>query len=352
MYWVLAGCFFLSCFLTPLVKKLARAVGAIDRPNERKVHERLVPRMGGLAVIAGFYAGMLILRPEGPFLWAFLAGCAIVTAVGILDDVIELSPKAKLAGQLTAATVIIAFGGLKIDYINIPFGGQLDLLYFSIPFTFLWIIGITNSINLIDGLDGLASGVSAIAFIVMACMAFLMGDAFVYTVCLILLVSTLGFLLHNFHPASIFLGDTGSLFLGFTISVLSLMGFKSLTFLSLIVPILILGVPISDTLFAIIRRITNREPISAADKFHLHHRLLHYGFTHRQTVVLIYLIACVFGALGVLVSHSNFRGLNVVLLFALLLLEFFAEKIEWGGKRFKPIIKTMGLIFPALRKKG
>ncbi|CAM4000056.1 glycosyltransferase family 4 protein [Mesobacillus zeae] len=352
LYFTLILCFFFSMFLTPLVKNLAIALGAIDRPNERKVHERLIPRMGGAAIFASFIAGILILRPESPYLLPFMLGAAIIFFVGIMDDLKELSPKAKLAGQLAAALVIVFFGDLKIEYINMPFGGQWNLGLFSIPLTVFWIIGVTNSINLIDGLDGLASGVSSIAFIVMAVMAFMMGDAYVYAVSLLLLVCTLGFLVHNFHPASIFLGDTGSLFLGFMISILSLMGFKNLTFISLIVPILILGVPISDTLFAIIRRITNREPISSADKFHLHHRLLHYGFSHRQSVLMIYLFACIFGIMGIMVSRSDFHGLNVFLLITILLIEFFAEKIEWAGKRFKPIIKTMDLLFPSLKNKS
>ena len=167
----------------------------------------------------------------------------------------EITAKAKLAGQLAAALVVVTWGGLQIEFINLPFVGEFDFGYLSIPITIIWIIGITNAINLIDGLDGLAAGVSTIALIAIAVMAMIMGNAFVVATAAIFAASSLGFLFFNFHPAKIFMGDTGSLFLGFMISVLALLGFKNVAVVSLIIPIIILGVPISDTFFAIVRRI-------------------------------------------------------------------------------------------------
>ena len=186
----------------------------------------------------------------------------------------ELSAKYKLMGQLAAAFTVVFLGDLQVIFINLPFGGHLEFGYLSIPFTILWIVGITNAINLIDGLDGLAAGVSSIALVTISGMALIQGNLFVVAVGTIVLMGTLGFLYYNFHPASIFMGDTGALFLGFIISVLSLLGYKNVTFISFIIPVIILGVPISDTFFAIMRRIINNQPLSAPDKSHLHHCLL------------------------------------------------------------------------------
>ena len=167
----------------------------------------------------------------------------------------EISAKAKLIGQLVAALIVIFVGGIQIEMINLPFVGELNFGLLSIPLTILWIVGITNAINLIDGLDGLAAGVSTIALITLAIMAFIMGNMFVLAIASILAAATFGFLFYNFHPAKIFMGDTGALFLGFMISVLALLGFKNITVVTLIIPVIILGVPISDTFFAIVRRV-------------------------------------------------------------------------------------------------
>ena len=280
-------CFLLSVSITPLVKKLAIAIGAIDKPDPRKVHQKIMPRLGGLAIYISFIIGFLALGLMNRETLPIIIGCTIIIITGILDDKFTLSAKVKLLGQIVAAIVVV-MNGVVIEFINLPFGGMLEFGIFSIPITILWIVGITNAVNLIDGLDGLAAGVSSIALITISGMAFLKGDLFTFSLGIILLGSTLGFLVHNFYPAKIFMGDTGALFLGYMISILSLLGFKNVTMLSLIVPIIILGVPISDTFFAIIRRFLNRSPISAPDKSHLHHCLLRSGFSHRQTVLLIY----------------------------------------------------------------
>ena len=280
-------CFLISVSITPLVKKLAIAIGAIDKPDPRKVHQKIMPRLGGLAIYISFIIGFLALGLLNRETLPIIIGCTIIILTGILDDKFTLSAKVKLLGQIVAAIVVV-MNGVVIEYINLPFGGMLEFGIFSIPITILWIVGITNAVNLIDGLDGLAAGVSSIALITISGMAFLKGDYFTFSLGIILLGSTLGFLVHNFYPAKIFMGDTGALFLGYMISILSLLGFKNVTMLSLVVPIIILGVPISDTFFAIIRRFLNKSPISAPDKSHLHHCLLRSGFSHRQTVLLIY----------------------------------------------------------------
>ncbi|MGN1385556.1 MAG: glycosyltransferase family 4 protein, partial [Bacillus sp. (in: firmicutes)] len=292
VYLTLLLCFIASLIITPLVRKLAFKIGATDKPNYRKVHQKIMPRLGGLAIFISFLIGMAILRPQDDQIgtMAVLLGACIIVVIGIFDDMYELSAKVKFIGQILAALVVV-LGGVQVDYINLPFGGGIELGVLSIPLTILWIVGITNAINLIDGLDGLAAGVSAIALITISGMALLKGDLFVLSISAILIGSILGFLKYNFHPAKIFMGDTGALFLGFMIAVLSLSGFKNVTVLSLIIPIIILGVPISDTFFAIIRRIVNKQPLSAPDKSHLHHCMLRLGYSHRQTVLIIYAMA-------------------------------------------------------------
>lgn len=338
VYITLILCFIASIIITPFVKKFAVKIGATDKPNARKVHQKIMPRLGGLAIYLSFLIGFLILRPSDEATLPLIIGSFIIIITGILDDLFELSAKIKFFGQILAALVVV-FGGIQLEFINIPFGGQLEFGFFSLPLTILWIVGITNAINLIDGLDGLAAGVSSIALITISGMAILMGDVFVTSIGLILLGSTLGFLVYNFHPAKIFMGDTGALFLGFMISVLSLLGFKNITIFSLIVPVIILGVPISDTFFAIIRRFVHKQPLSAPDKSHLHHCLLNLGYSHRQTVLIIYGIAAMFGLAAVIFSQATLWGALIVIAVLLVAIELFVEKIGLVGKDYKPLLK-------------
>ncbi|MFJ5759617.1 glycosyltransferase family 4 protein [Neobacillus sp. NPDC093182] len=341
LFITLIVCFTISILITPMVKKLAFLIGATDKPNRRKVHQSTMPRLGGLAIFISFIIGMVILQPENPASTAILIGCIIIVITGICDDLFELPAKYKLIGQLAAAFTVVFLGDLQVFFINLPFGGQLEFGYLSIPFTILWIVGITNAINLIDGLDGLAAGVSSIALVTISGMALIQGSLYVAIVGTIVLISTLGFLFYNFHPASIFMGDTGALFLGFVISVLSLLGYKNVTFISFIIPVIILGVPISDTFFAILRRIINNQPLSAPDKSHLHHCLLRLGYTHRQTVLLIYAMAAFFGLVAVIFSQARI-GVSIFLICVLILLmEFIAEKIGLMGNNFHPLLKIL-----------
>jgi UDP-GlcNAc:undecaprenyl-phosphate/decaprenyl-phosphate GlcNAc-1-phosphate transferase len=341
IYLTMLICFITSILITPLVKKLAFKIGATDKPNQRKVHQKIMPRLGGLAIYISFIAGLLILQPDAPYNMAIILGSLIIIATGVLDDMIEISAKVKLAGQLAAAAIVVVWGGVHVEFVNLPFGGMLEFGMLSIPLTILWIVGITNAINLIDGLDGLAAGVSSIALITISGMAIIMGDPYVVAIGSITLASTLGFLIYNFHPAKIFMGDTGALFLGYIISVLSLLGFKNVTMISFIVPVIILGVPISDTFFAIIRRIVTKKPLSAPDKSHLHHCLLRLGYSHRQTVILIYAMAAFFGLTAVIFSQAKVWGSFVVIGVLLLLIEVFAEKVGLMGKDHRPLLKVM-----------
>nr|WP_106783698.1 MraY family glycosyltransferase [Lysinibacillus timonensis] len=328
-----------SIVLTPLVKRLAFKIGAVDAPNYRKVHSRIMPRLGGLAIFLSFLIGLIILRPESQYTVAIVLGATIIIITGILDDKFEISAKAKMIGQLVAAGIIVFYGDIQIDFIKLPFGGELEFGFLSIPVTILWIVGITNAINLIDGLDGLAAGVSTIALMTLSVMAFIMSDMFVLAVAALLACSTIGFLFYNFHPAKIFMGDTGALFLGFMIAVLSLLGFKNVTMVSFIIPVIMLGVPISDTFFAIVRRVRNKQKWSDPDKSHLHHRLIDIGFSHRQTVLIIYGIAVMFGLFAIIFSMAKIWGAILLVTVILVALELFVEVIGLAGKNYQPLIK-------------
>ncbi|MDP1393448.1 MULTISPECIES: glycosyltransferase family 4 protein [Lysinibacillus] len=346
LYVSLIAAFVASILLTPLVKRLAFRIGAVDAPNYRKVHARIMPRLGGLAIFLAFIIGVTILysflvhtkHGSNEALLAIIFGACIIVITGVIDDMREISAKAKMLGQLVAALIVVFVGGIEIEMVNLPFLGTLDFGLLSIPLTIIWIIGITNAINLIDGLDGLAAGVSTIALITIAVMAFILSNVFVLALAAILAVASLGFLFYNFHPAKIFMGDTGALFLGFMISVLALLGFKNITFVALIIPIIILGVPISDTFFAIVRRVRMKKKWSDPDKSHLHHRLLDMGFTHRQTVLIIYGIAVMFGLAAIIFSMAKVWGAILLVAVILTAIEIFVEVIGLAGKNYKPLL--------------
>ncbi|KKK38795.1 UDP-phosphate N-acetylglucosaminyl 1-phosphate transferase [Mesobacillus campisalis] len=338
----LVVCFICSILITPVVKKLAFRLGATDRPNSRKVHEKIMPRMGGLVIYISFMLGLFITQPDSKYHAAIMIGSVIIVLTGILDDIFELSAKVKLINQLAAAFIVVIWGGVQVNFINLPFGGgELQFGWFSIPVTILWIVGVTNAINLIDGLDGLAAGVSSIALISLSGMAIIMGDVYVMTMGFILLASTLGFLLFNFYPAKIFMGDTGALFLGYMISVLSLLGFKNVTFISFIIPIIILGVPMTDTIFAIVRRLVKKAPLSKPDKSHLHHCLLNLGFTHRQTVLMIYMISAMFGLAALIFTLTTMWGSLLILAIILISIELIVESVGLVDKNYRPLLNLI-----------
>lgn len=334
----------LALMLTPLAKAFAIRVGAVDKPNERKVHAVSMPRMGGLAIY-GAYALCYILivyftdAVATNVGYALLIGGAVIVLTGALDDLFDISPLQKIAGQLVAAGIAIYFG-LVIEHISLPFlDAPLDLGWFGIPLTVLWIVGITNAINLIDGLDGLASGVSGIAALALFFVSLSIGNPMLALMSITLVGTIIGFLAFNFHPAKIFMGDSGSLFLGFFLSTISLLELKEATLVSFIIPLLILAVPISDTLYAIIRRKLNHQPISTADKNHLHHRLLVLGLSHRQSVLLIYGISTIFALLAVVVTEATLWVSLIALLFYLLFFEIFAETIGMVNKEHRPLLR-------------
>lgn len=296
----------LALVFVPLAMKLAYKIGAVDKPNARKVHTKIMPRMGGLGIYLAYIIVVLATQKMNMQLAGLLLGSTILVVLGIFDDMKDLNAKFKLLIQILAAVIVMAFG-VRIEFMTNVFGGgaiYLDIL--SLPITLLWIVGITNAINLIDGLDGLAGGIATIAALSMAVVGWIYGQYLMASMAIILAGATMGFLRYNFHPAKVFMGDTGSLFLGFNLSVLAIMGVaKSVTFISLAAPVLVLGVPIFDTFFAILRRKMNHKPIFAADKDHLHHRLLSMGFSHRKTVLIIYAISFFLALSAILITYLS-----------------------------------------------
>lgn len=331
--------------LTYPVKKLALIIKAVDFPSHRKIHTKVTPRIGGLAIFLGAFLGALYLQPSHPHLPEIVGGAFVILITGMLDDRFGIKPVIKLTGQLVAASFLVS-SGLIIERITLPFIGMIDLGLFSVLITVLWVVGITNAINLIDGLDGLATGVTTIALTSMFIMAMIDAQVMAAYLCIVLIGSNIGFLYHNFYPAKIYMGDTGSNFLGFMIAAISMLGlFKNIALFSFIIPIIVLAVPIFDTLFAIVRRAYNKESIMMADNKHIHYRLIEAGYSHRKTVLIIYAFSALFGAMAIIFSNASITTSLIVTIFILLLLHIFAEfaGLVLGGKR--PIVGWLGRIF-------
>ncbi|MDT8903749.1 glycosyltransferase family 4 protein [Anaeroselena agilis] len=312
-------------FLTPHIKDIAIKAGALDAPDARKVHTSPIPRMGGLAIYMGFLVAVLASLHISHEIAGLLVGGTVILIVGIVDDLKHLSAKTKLLGQIAAALVLVVFD-VRIEWLTNPFGDMIYLEYFSIPLTVLWVVGLTNTVNLIDGLDGLAAGVSTIASITILLVALQQNFWTVAIMTAALAGSALGFLQHNFNPAKIFMGDTGSMFLGYMLAAVSILGtVKSAATIALVVPIVALGLPIMDTAFAIIRRYTNGRPIFKPDKGHLHHRLLEMGLTQKQAVLLMYTISGCLGLSAIALTEVN-KGYGALIILLLLGLAFFGAR--------------------------
>lgn len=308
MYFLIgAVCAFLIAYtLTPPVRVLAFRIGAIDVPaDDRRMHTKPIPRIGGLAIFLSFTATtMLLCEPSRSLVTVWIGG-AVLVLLGILDDIYRLSAWLKLIVQLLVAGFAV-WNGTIIDHINLG-GEYVHLGIVSIPLTILWIAGLTNAINFIDGLDGLACGISAISSLSLFCVILLTGDLTSALITLVLASSCLGFLPFNTNPARIFMGDTGALFLGYAMAVLSVQGvFKLHAVLAFLVPLAIFALPLCDTLFAIIRRIAAGKSPFAADRGHLHHRLVDLGFTQKESVKILYAICAILGLIAVFFTDSLF----------------------------------------------
>lgn len=304
--------FLITLIMTPVTKKIAHHVDALDRPNDRKVHKKIIPRLGGIAIYFGFIGGFILFGKQDVSMMAVLLSSFVIIVTGIIDDIKPLPASIKFAGQFLAAAIVMLYGNLYIESIG-AFGYVIDFGYLKYTLTLLFILGSINAINIIDGLDGLAAGISAIFFGTIATIAVLMHrtGGIDVVLSLIMLGACLGFLVYNFNPASIFMGDSGSMFLGLIIAVISLSGYKNVTFTSLIIPLFLLAIPILDTLFAIIRRILKKKKISEADKEHLHHQLLNLTNSQRKTVLLIYLFDIIFALTSIFYLRKD-RELGMI----------------------------------------
>ncbi|HLR73962.1 MAG TPA: MraY family glycosyltransferase [Virgibacillus sp.] len=327
--------------LTFPVKKLAFTFGIIDLPNYRKLHKEATARLGGLAIFLGVLLGLLYLRPQHEHFLEIMLGAIVIVITGILDDKYSIRPVVKLSGQLIAASFLIS-SGLIIERITLPMVGMIDLGFVSVLVTVLWVVGITNAINLIDGLDGLATGVTTIALMSLFIMAIIDVQVTVAYLCVVLIGANLGFLYHNFYPAKIYMGDTGSNFLGYMIAVVSILGlFKNIALFSFIIPVIVLAVPIFDTLFAIVRRAYNKENIMMPDSKHIHYQLLRVGYSHRKAVLIIYIFSALFGALAILFSNASLTTSLFITLLVLILIHLLAEVagLVLDGK--KPVLNFL-----------
>ena len=336
-----AFCFIFGLLVTPFIIKISFKLNVVDMPGHRKVHKVPIPTLGGLAIFFSFLAGLLIIQPQSSYHLAIVIGALLMIILGFMDDLYHLTAKAKFLFQVTIACLVVFWGDLQVSFINLPFGGQLEFGWLSIIVTIFWIVGITNAINLIDGLDGLSAGISAIVLLTIGSMAIIMDNVYVLSMSIILFWSILGFLPYNFHPAKTFMGDTGSLFLGYMIAVLSLLGFKNVTFISFVIPILILAVPIFDTIVAIIRRLVQKRPIASPDSSHLHHKLLQLGMTHRQAVLFMYLLSSLFSFAAILFSMSTVWGAILIVTISLLVIQLLIETLELIDSKFKPLTNLM-----------
>ena len=312
----LAVAFLISLILTPVVRTLAVKMGAVDDPRrrndpERRMHDHPVPRMGGLAIVMGFLLSSLVFLPLNGQLQRILLGAVIIVVMGIFDDIYDLPAKLKLMGQIIAALIVtVGEGGMAIEALSNPniFSSNpyWVLGWLSVPVTVVWIVGMTNAVNLIDGLDGLACGVSSISSLTLLVIALLLGEPQVAILVAALAGGCLGFLPYNLNPAKIFMGDTGSTFLGFVLACVSIQGlFKMYTLISFVVPFLLFGLPIFDTCFAFIRRIAHGQSPMHADRSHVHHRLIDMGFSQKQAVAVLYVITAILGLSAVVLTTSG-----------------------------------------------
>lgn len=309
-----------TALLFPMVKWISYHVGALDYPNERKVHKKPMPVMGGLMIYLGFLFGYMLFVPQSTQMLAILIASFIVVITGILDVIKPLRAREKLVGQVVAALIIVFYGKILLNDISF-FGYYFDFGWLAYPITIVFIVAVMNCINLIDGLDGLADGISMIFFITIGVLAFIIHNlgSLEITIAFIMIGACLGFLIFNFNPAKIFMGEIGSMFLGFMIAVVCLLGFKAVTLTSLVVPMLILAIPILDTLFAILRRIIHHKPIYEADRQHLHHQLLNKKFSQKTTVLIIYAVSILFSSASVFYVLKD-RKIGAIIYIILVLL--------------------------------
>ncbi|MBR4456831.1 MAG: undecaprenyl/decaprenyl-phosphate alpha-N-acetylglucosaminyl 1-phosphate transferase [Solobacterium sp.] len=332
--------FVISLILVPICKRIGLRLGIYAVENKRTVHHGRIVRIGGVAIYAAFLLSLTILWTTDVKLNGILIGGALVFIGGLLDDIYDLSPKLKLLFQVSGAIAALSIGNLSLDNLHIM-SLEISNPLIVKGISFFWLIGITNAINLIDGLDGLSSGICTIVTMTIGMLGFLMGRRDVVILALALSGAILGFLPYNFHPASVFVGDCGAQFMGFTIAALSLLGFKTTALITLGLPILMLFIPISDTLIAIIRRKLKGQKIMEADRGHLHHILMFkLKLGHRKTVEVLYTVTALF-AVAAIVSWFNPKIGFLLIVVLVIGADLFIEFTGMINPRFHPVLTLL-----------
>lgn len=340
--------FVISLGLTPLVKRYSIAAQAYAKENSRTVHHGLISRIGGVAIYVAFMVSAALFVKADTALFGILIGATIMFLAGLVDDLVDIKPMVKLVLEVAAALLLVSCG-VGVDVLRLPFGIKIDFGLVSFLFTVVWIAGITNAVNLIDGLDGLAGGMSVVILVITGSLALIDRRPDVVSLCFMLAAATLGFLVYNAYPASIFMGDCGSLFLGFMISGISLLGFKSSTVLTLALPILLLMIPIVDTLSAILRRTLKGMKFSQADKSHIHH-LLMKQFGHPWTVLIMCGLTGLFGLCAyVYLLNKNMGLVSIFLMLAAV--ELFIEKSAMISEKYHPMMGLWRRVKRVFRRK-
>lgn len=325
VFIIILTTFLTSLILTYLMIKISKNMNIMDIPNERSVHKKPTPLLGGIAIFLSFLFGFILFGNQNPLMISILIASFLILLLGIFDDIKPIKARHKFVIHILVALIVVFYGGLKLTHVDI-FDLSLNFKWMSSYITILIIVGIINAVNLIDGLDGLCAGISSIYFLTIGVIALILNkfNGLDIILSFIMLGATLGFLVFNFPPAKIFMGDTGSTFLGLMISVIMLLGFKTVTLTSLLIPLVLLILPITDTLFAIIRRAVNKKPIGQADKEHIHHQLLKHLST-RKTILVIYVVDLIFSVVSIFYAIGKKKEMiifYILLMFILLYLIF------------------------------
>ncbi len=337
--------FIISFLLVPIVSRISKKLGIIAYTNKRTIHTGVIARTGGYAIYVSFLIGTMIFLKTDTQINAILIGGFIVFLTGFYDDIHDLSPKLKMLGQIISALIVIFVGGISLKGFTLPFLPSSLSYVIAIIITIAWIVGITNAVNLIDGLDGLCGGISIIVLVTISLISLTYSRTDISSLSLLLAGAIVGFLVYNFHPAYIFLGDCGALFIGFMIAVISLLGFgyKSSSFFTLGAPIIVLMVPIMDTIIAIIRRKVHHKSFSEADKGHLHHKLmfsLELGQT--KSVLILYGTTLLFSLCSYIYLYDKIAA--TILFFTLMLLfEVFVEATNMIDRKYKPVLTILNI---------
>lgn len=325
VFIIILTTFLTSLILTHLMIKISKNMNIMDIPNERNVHKKPTPLLGGIAIFLSFLFGFILFGNQNPLMISILIASFLILLLGIFDDIKPIKARYKFVIHILVALIVVFYGGLKLTHVDI-FSLSLNFKWMSPYITILIIVGIINAVNLIDGLDGLCAGISSIYFLTIGVIALILNkfNGLDIILSFIMLGATLGFLVFNYPPAKIFMGDTGSTFLGLMISVIMLLGFKTVTLTSLLIPLVLLILPITDTLFAIIRRALNKKPIGQADKEHIHHQLLKHLST-RKTILVIYVVDLIFSVVSIFYAIGKKKEMiifYILLMFILLYLVF------------------------------